>query len=218
MAAVQILGPSFSNFVRSVMLACHEKGIDFQQSMEYQGQQCMPGTAALEALNPFSKVPVLVHEDLVLFETGSILRYLDREFGGPELQPTDSYLRAQVDQWSSAFASQVDQAIVRNYLLEIVKPLLQGGEINQQRLAEAEPGVTRVLAIIEHQLGDDGYIVGEQFTLADAMAAPMLDYLVGQPAARAMVARAPRVQAYVERVKARPSAREVLVVPEFLQQ
>ncbi|ALM51107.1 glutathione S-transferase family protein [Halomonas huangheensis] len=215
MASVQIIGPSFSNFVRSVMLACYEKGIEFRQSMEYQGEQCAPGTLALEKLNPFGKMPVLVHDGLVIFETVAILRYLDREFEGPELQSGNSAQLALIDQWSSACASQVDRAVVREYLLEIIKPLFQGGEVNRQRLSDAEPGVAKVLAIMERQLGEEGFLIGDQFSIADALAAPMLDYLLRQADAQALVADVPRVQAYVERLRARESGRRVLVAPDF---
>lgn len=215
MASVQIIGPSFSNFVRSVMLACHEKGVEFRQGMEYQGEQCAPGTPTLEKLNPFGKVPVLVHDGLVLFETEAILRYLDREFEGPELLSGDREQRALIDQWSSACASQVDRAVVRDYLLEIIKPIFQGGEVNRQRLTEAEPGVSRVLSIMERQLRDDGFLVGDRFSIADALAAPMLDYLLRQAEAQALISDVPRVQAYIERLRVRESGRQVLVAPDF---
>ena len=41
-------------------------------------------------LHPFRRVPTLVDEDFVLYETGAITRYIDEAFPGPILQPTES--------------------------------------------------------------------------------------------------------------------------------
>ena len=50
-----------STFTRTVLLACHEKGID------YELVPTMPGEIA--AINPFRKIPAITHGDLVLFES-----------------------------------------------------------------------------------------------------------------------------------------------------
>lgn len=215
MATVHILGPSFSNFVRSVMLTCEEKDISYSVGVEHEGRHYEIRSPELRALNPFDKVPVLFHGERVLYESAAICRYLDATFPGPALQPEDPWQRAQVDQWCSALAVQVDQAIVRRYLLEFIMPRIMGGEVDEARVRAAEPGVARVLAILEGQLRDDGYLVGDTFTLADALAAPMLDYVVDMPPARALVSEVPRVQAYVARLRARESGQRVLVTPEF---
>ena len=39
------------------------------------------------ALNPFGRVPTLVHGGFVLYETTAITRYIDEAFSGPPLQP-----------------------------------------------------------------------------------------------------------------------------------
>ncbi|MGQ7246558.1 glutathione S-transferase family protein [Halomonas sp. V046] len=215
MSAVHIIGPTFSNFVRSVMLTCHEKGIEFDAGMTHGGTRYGLHAPELTTLNPFDKVPVLIHGEHSLFETASICRYLDAEFDGPALQPTDSVQRAQVDQWCAALSTQVDQAIVRRYLLELVFPKGPDGSVREDQVREATPDVARVLAILEQQLGDGDYLVGKTFTLADAIAAPMLDYLVGTPPARGLIDKAPRVEAYVERLRERASGKAVLVAPEF---
>ncbi|QEM83373.1 glutathione S-transferase family protein [Halomonas binhaiensis] len=215
MAAVHILGPAFSNFVRSAMLVCEEKGIDYSVGLEHSGRQYQMHSPEHLSVNPFGKVPVLFHGERKLYETVAICRYLDAGFDGPSLQPADPWQRALVDQWCSALAVQVDQALVRRYLLEFVMPQIVGGEVSMDKVREAEPGVVNTLAILEDQLRDDGYLVGDSFTLADVIAAPMLDYLVGMAPAQPLVNEAPKVQAYVARLKDRASTRRVLVEPVF---
>ncbi len=70
MTRLQIYGAPPSTFTRAVRLACHEKGIN------YELVPTMP--SAVGNLNPFRKIPAIVHGNLTLFETPAILRYLDR--------------------------------------------------------------------------------------------------------------------------------------------
>lgn len=209
--SVHIYGPRVSNFVRSVQLCCEEKGVAYTlgdvvggEKREYQGSWHL-------ALNPFAKVPVLLHGERHLCETASICRYLDAAFDGPALQPEDPWQRAQVDQWSAVLTLYVDQAIVRRYLKELLFPQGEDGSIRMDRVQEAEPEVARMLTLLEAQLGEREFLVGERFTIADALAVPMLDYLSKLPRAAPLVADAPLLSAYVQRLRERPSGSQVLL-------
>lgn len=41
-------------------------------------------------LHPFGRVPVLIHDGFVLYETRAICAYLDARFAGPALTPRDA--------------------------------------------------------------------------------------------------------------------------------
>jgi len=213
--SVHIVGMQFSSFVRSVQLCCEEKGIAYTIGPEVNGQLMNPGSTELLTLHPFGKIPVLVHGDRHLIETPSICRYLDAAFAGPALQPKDLWLRAQVDQWSAMLALYIDHAIVRRYLLEFVFPKGEAGAIRQEVVDAAKPEMTRVLKLLDEQLAEGDYLVGDTFSIADAIAAPMLDYLSGLPAAEGFLVDLPRLVAYVARLRKRPSAGKVLVAPTF---
>ncbi len=94
MADIKIYGVPPSSFTRTVRLACHEKGIDYELVPMFPGQ--------MGALNPFQKIPAITHGDLTLFESTAILRYFDRTFPGPKLWPVDSRQAALCDQYVSA--------------------------------------------------------------------------------------------------------------------
>jgi hypothetical protein len=56
MATLRIHGVSPSTFTRTVRLACHEKGIDYEMI------DAMPGN--IGPLNPFHKIPAITHGDV----------------------------------------------------------------------------------------------------------------------------------------------------------
>lgn len=214
-ASVHILGPQFSTFVRSVQYCCEEKGIAYTLGMVADGEPVALRSPAHLALHPFGKIPVLLHGERRLYESVAICRYLDATFDGPALQPEDTWQRAQVDQWCAVLAGYVDRALVRRYLLEFVFPKGAEGRVREAEVAAATPEVGRMLALLEAQLDDRAYLLGERLTLADTLLAPMLDYLANLPQAAPLLAPHPALVAYLERLRERPAGRRVLVAPRF---
>lgn len=210
-AQVHILGPQFSTFVRSVCLACEEKGISYRYGLKPDGKEVEFKGPSHLALHPFGKIPALLHDDHVIFETTAICRYLDAAFPGPSLQPADPVERAYVDEWSAALSCYVDQALVRNYLLEFAFPKGKDGSIRMDKVAEHQPAVLDMLGLLEHQLAGKPFICGEQYSMADAILTPMMDYLSGLPHAEELLAATPELKTWTERMQARDSGKQVLI-------
>lgn len=210
-AQVQILGPAFSTFVRSVMLCCEEKGISYETKFEVDGQALSLRDETHLKYHPFGKIPALLHGERKLFETATICRYLDTNFDGPALQPDDSYQKAKVDEWAAALSIYVDSAIVRKYLLEFAFPKGPDGQVRMDKVAEAEPEVIQMLAIVAQQLGESDFICGDRYSYADAILTPMLDYLVGTPNGDKLLPSGSALRNYTERMQARPSGQAVLI-------
>ncbi|SIS94630.1 glutathione S-transferase family protein [Neptunomonas antarctica] len=207
---VQIFGASFSTLVRSVMLCCEEKGVTYHIGMEIDGQEIKRKGVDHLALHPFGKMPVLAHGAHRLFETGPICRYIDACFEGPALQPSDLYQRALVDQWSQAISCYVDHTLVRQYLLEFAFPKGDKGEVRLDKVAEAEPEVISMLTLLEKQLGEQIFICGTDYSMADALLTPMLDYLAALPHADRLLPPDSLLTSYITRMRQRPSATAVL--------
>ena len=205
--AVHIYGPTFSTFVRSVMLCCEEKGVPYTVGIEVDGLDAQ----SVRAEHPFARIPLLLHGERQLFETAPICRYLDAEFSGVELQPSDNLQRAVVDQWTQVLTCYVDEAIVRKYLLEFAFPQGEGGSVREGVVAENTPALLEGLGVIEKQLGDQEYFCGDQFSTADALLIPMLDYLIALPTAAQVFAFASKSKSYILRMQQRQSCRRVLL-------
>lgn len=90
-----IHGYHYSVYRRIARLALAEKGVAYDQ-VEVNPFAELP--AAYLALHPLGRVPTLVHDGFVLYETAAITRYIDRTLPGPALQPAAPRELARMDQ------------------------------------------------------------------------------------------------------------------------
>ncbi|WED27580.1 glutathione S-transferase family protein [Vibrio sp. DW001] len=208
--SLHIFGPQFSTFVRTVMLCCEEKGIEYSVGLSSAGISIELKSEAHFALHPFGKFPVLIHGKNRVFETPSICRYLDTEFEGTELQPKDTTKKILVDQWSTAIAIYVDKILIRDYLLEFAFPKGKDGTIRREVIAEVEPRVIQALKDLEPLLTECDFICGEHYSMADALLTPMLDYLYTMPIKDHLFQSVPKLKNYIIRMQQRPSGIKVL--------
>lgn len=74
-----------------VRMVLHEKGI----ASEVDFVCCREPPEDLLELNPYGTTPTLVDRDLVLYEAGIIMEYLDERFPHPPLYPMDPVSRAR---------------------------------------------------------------------------------------------------------------------------
>jgi glutathione S-transferase len=194
MAAIKVHGVPPSTFTRTVLLACHEKGID------YELVPTMPGEIA--PLNPFRKIPAITHGDLVLFESTAILRYFDRTFAGPKLWPEDSVGMARCDQWVGAVCDSLVNAALR-YMAARFGFLPVPAEMQQKYLDKAR----EVVPIFDSQLGQTRYLAGDTLTAADLFLVPVLSYFPDIPELRTIGEAAPNCVRWLRDMAGRPSVK-----------
>jgi glutathione S-transferase len=122
-------------------------------------------TAEYLAMNPNGRVPTLVDGDFVLWESNSIMRYLNLAYGkGLAIYPHDAKGRAAVDRWLDWTLSTL-QPVDRPVFWGLVRtPPDQRDMVALQKDADAEAVVWRV---VETQLQNRRFIEGDQFTIAD---------------------------------------------------
>ncbi len=122
-------------------------------------------TAEYLAMNPNGRVPTLVDGDYVLWESNSIMRYLNLAYGkGSPIYPQDAKGRASVDRWLDWTLSTL-QPVDRPVFWGLVRtPPEQRDMAALQEAADAEAVVWRV---VESQLATRRFIEGDQFTIAD---------------------------------------------------
>lgn len=199
MPDLTIYGPAMSTFVRSARMTCVEKGVahlredvDFR-SVEYR------------ALQPFNRVPAMRHGDFTLFETAAMVRYIDRAFPGPALQPADTVGMARMEQWISATMDYIYEVMIREVVWERLVMPMGGGEPDEAKVAAAVPHLRHQISVIEAALKASEFLAGAAFSLADIMLYPILAYLKVTPEGEAALAGAPATAAWIDRVASRPS-------------
>ncbi len=202
---VTIYGPAFSNYVRSVMLCCEEAGIGYQ--LEHPAKNSAP--------HPFGKIPVLNDAGLVVFESAAICRHLDRRSAVSILIPTDIRQLAWMDQWISAANCYFDPVFIRRYLLELVMPKGENGQINEDAITTVLPEVEKYLNIANTALQTRPYFSGRQPGIADYLIMPMIDYLYRSGRIDVMLEKMTRLAEYYAEMKQRPSCEKVLVAPQM---
>jgi glutathione S-transferase len=117
------------------------------------------------AMNPNGRVPTLVDGDYVLWESNSIMRYLNLAYGKDfPIYPQQPQSRAAVDRWLDWTLSTL-QPLDRPVFLALVRtPKEKRDMVAIQRDVDAEAVVWR---IPEALLTTRRYIEGDQFTIAD---------------------------------------------------
>jgi len=117
------------------------------------------------AMNPNGRVPTLVDGDYVLWESNSVMRYLNLAYGGGSLiYPPSPQARAAVDRWLDWTLSTL-QPVDRPVFWALVRtPVEKRDMVAIQKDVDAEAVVWR---IPEALLASRRFIEGDQFTIAD---------------------------------------------------
>lgn len=205
-----ILGKGFSTFVRSVAIVCEEKGITYEVSDRIDGKPVELRSAALKALHPFGKAPVVFHNGEVLIETAPILRYLDRAFAPESLQGQGERERFLCDQWSQLVSIYIDRYLLREFMLELAFPQGADGQPRMDVMEQGRPAAQEAVDALAHQLADKAFLVSDSFTLADALLAPIVLYNSAMSREFNLVSRHSNLVDYVERLSQRPAIKSVL--------
>ena len=204
MAAMSLIlhGYRYSVYMRIARLTLAEKGLAYQQ-VEVNPFAEIP--ADYLALHPFGRVPTLVHDGFVLYETAAITRYIDRAFPGPSLQPLDARALARMDQIIGVLDSYAYWPLVRQVFVHDVFRPRSGGESDP---AEAEKGLAasaKVLDALEALAGSDTFLVGRNASLADFHLGAMIAYFALSKRGATLLAAHPQLSAWWQRLQVRPS-------------
>ena len=200
---VIIYGPAFSSYVRSVMLCCEEAGIPYQ--LEFPDKNSRP--------HPLGKIPVLNDDGFMVFESAAICQYLDRRSGTNILSPTDNRQLAWMDQWISVANCYLNPVFIRRFVLELIFPKGENGQINEANVSAVLPEIEHNLQIANTALQAQPYYSGQRPGIADYLIMPMLDYLYRSGRVGTMLENVTRLAEYYAEMKQRPSCEKVLVTP-----
>jgi glutathione S-transferase len=165
----------------------------------HKGEQKLP---EFLKLNPYGKVPVLIDEDVVVYDSTIIDEYLDEEYPNPPLMPEDSAGRARV-RLLEDFCDNSFMPPASFILAELHKP---EAERDAERLRRYQGEMSRVLGRLESALDGKPFLAGE-FSLADVAFAPRV-MILGQLGVE-VDSRLHQVAGWIGRLRERPSVRSL---------
>ena len=195
----EIIGSMRSTYTRVVCMVCEEK------SIEYVLTETPLGAPEIFQIHPLGKMPVLRHGDFVLFESKAIATYLDRSFGGPQLIPSDPRLAGLTEQWISFVNTIVDRTLIRTYLYAYITAMQTVRPPDRGAIDAVSPDVRKQIGILDNAVAKAGYLVGDQFTLADLNLLPILDRVMLAPEGAEALAGTAHLSRYFEKHATRPS-------------
>ncbi|RAZ77472.1 glutathione S-transferase family protein [Mesorhizobium atlanticum] len=200
MAKPTLYGADYSVYVRIARMTLEEKGVGYELvPLDIFAAEGIP--AWYLELQPFARIPALEHDGFRLFETSAIARYVDEAFDGPALQPTDARGRAKMSQIIAMLDAYGYRAMVWDVAVERLEKAAPDETLIAGGLAQAET-VLKVLASLKAK---GPWLLGDQLTLADPHAAPIIAYFLKAAEGRDLLARFADIEEWYSRVAARPS-------------
>jgi glutathione S-transferase len=146
------------------------------------------------ALSPLGKIPVLVVDDEVLFESAVICEYLDEITPG-SLHPAEPLTKAKHRCWIE-FGTSILNSIVSFYKAK-----------NEALFEQKKQELTQKFQTLEAQLSQGPFFSGEKFSLVDAVYGPIFRYFTvfEQYQDFGFFSQTPKVIAWRESLLQRPS-------------
>jgi glutathione S-transferase len=199
-------GVNLSPFVRKVRMALAEKGIAYDQ------EQVVPfgQTDEFKKLSPLGKIPVWQDGDLVIPDSSVIIDYLEHIEESPSLYPSDPGQRARALWYEEYGDTAVVGALTTVFFQRFVRKNFFQQEADEEVVKNAlENQIPPILDYLEAELGDNEYLVGNQFSVADiGVATGFVNLRIAGETVDAK--RWPKVAAYVDRVFSRPALKAVV--------
>ena len=153
-------------------------------------------TDAFRAINPLGEVPVMVDGDLTLSQSGAIQDYISTKSG--KLGPHSANERREIMRWilwdNHKLSSQAGTTrFLMNFLPEAKRP--------QEVIAFMQGRLKAAYKVLDAELADHDYLVGERLTIADLACCGYLFYPEPFGFDRADW---PHIDAWLDRIAATP--------------
>jgi glutathione S-transferase len=184
-------------------IALREAGVPFEMAKVDRRTKHVDGVE-FGTINPKGYVPALRLDDgQVLTENVAVLQYIaDRNPAAKLAPPAGTMERYRLEEWLSFINSELHKGM---------SPLFSS-EATEETKTYARNYVLKRLAYLDGAMGDNTYLMGNQFTVADAYLFTVLGW-----GAKVSVDIGPKLKSYAERVKARPHVLEAMTAEGLIK-
>ena len=160
---LKIIGRNTSSNVQKVLWICGELGLPFERE-DLGGPFGGNDTPEYRALNPNGRVPTIVDDGFVLWESNSCSRYLASKHASGTLYPTDPLIRGNGERWMDWQLTTMSPTLVPVFWgLIRTKP----EDRDMDAINEARKNLSANIAIVDAHLAGSKYLAGDDFTVCD---------------------------------------------------
>lgn len=205
---IVVYGLKGSPFVRKVLVALDEKGVEY----DLEAVEFFPAPDWYAEISPLKKMPAFRDRTVgtegkagTLADSSVICAYLERKYSQPPLYPSNDYEYGRA-LWFEEYAdTEMASCIGGGMFFPVIVQQLIGNEPDFEKarttVKEACPAIFDYL---EGEVGGASWIVGEHFSIADiALGCQFLNFRFAGGVLDA--GRWPRLTEYVDFVRTRPS-------------
>ena len=159
------------------------------------------------ALNPNQVVPTIRDGDLVLWESGAIVRYLASRYGRGLLWPEDPAAAARADQWMDWHKDKVSFGFFDVFINQI---RVTAAQADQAAIARGAKVAGKQYQLLDAHLANARFLAGAVFSAADipmgAMTYRYLRLAIERPAL-------PNVTRWFDELNERPTFQKHVAIP-----
>ena len=149
-------------------------------------------------LNPNGKVPCLIDDGFVLWESAAIVHYIAEKYK-PEMLGTNVQDKALVQQWAFWTMTEAQPPMVDILIQKVFVP---EGKKDLALIARREQQVPGILEVLEQALTNKKFLVGDTYSVADLMAASAVNIALGL---QLDLTKFANIKAWMAEVKSRPA-------------
>ena len=193
---MKVYGFPLSPFVRKVVVAIKEKGLDAEVVPSNPGQP----DAEFLAVSPLGKIPAFRDGDFSLADSTAIVTYLDAKYPEPALLPAAPEARGRAIWFEEVADTVLTPAGAPIVLNRFLRPRIFGVEADEAAAVAAEEALKKPLGYLEGAVGDAWF--DGAFSVGDIAVASVIRTL-GYTGWQLDTAAYPRLAAWYGRVSAR---------------
>jgi glutathione S-transferase len=180
-----------------------EAGLDYEHLPIEIGEAGAKSPEFL-AINPNGRLPVIVDDGFVLFESLAITLYLAKKYAFGTLYPATLQAEAKAWQWSFWAVAEVDRG-VNIWSLHAVR--LPEAERDTAKRDEALKVLVAPFKVLDAAVAGQPYLLGDSFTVADLNVAAIISRAIDMD-----LTAVPNLKAWLTRCLDRPAARAALAL------
>jgi glutathione S-transferase len=173
MAGLTLYYHPLSSYCQKALIALYECGVDFEPHLVDLGDE--EAREAFLKIWPIGKFPVLrdSERDWIVPESSTIIEYLAQHYPGSSRPVPDDADLARQMRMRDRFFDHYIHIQMQKIIGDMLRP---EGANDPFGVSQARQMIGTAYGVLESEIGDKTWVMGETFTLADCSAAPALLY------------------------------------------